>query len=103
MTFHIAFRTTLLTGCDRFNHFLQLTPLLELEKVFGSRLTGRETFPFVSKKGYFGFDEINLYETQTSELTSWPSNEAHVDTCNCAPKPGFLGISNLYPSISLCQ
>ena len=50
MTFHIAFRTTLLTGCDRFNHFLQLTPLLELEKVFGSRLTGRETFPFVSKK-----------------------------------------------------
>ena len=54
MTFHIAFRTTLLTGCDRFNHFLQLTPLLELEKVFGSRLTGRETFPFVSKKKQHG-------------------------------------------------
>ena len=47
MTFHIAFRTTLLTGCDRFKHFLQLTPLLELEKVFGSRLRGREAFPFV--------------------------------------------------------
>ena len=50
ITFRIAFRTTLLTGCEWFNYFLQLTPLLELEKVFGSRLTGRETFPFVSKK-----------------------------------------------------
>jgi hypothetical protein len=63
MTFHIAFRTTLLTGCDRFNHFLQLTPLLELEKVFGSRLTGRETFPFVSKKKTWKMEqtyEINM-------------------------------------------
>ena len=50
MTFHIAFRTTLLTGCDRFNHFLQLTPFIRTGKGIWVEADRERGFPFRLKK-----------------------------------------------------